>query len=300
LKVSDLPISTFLRELGTTGVWIRTGPFLSHLQTSFSSVGRTIHLLYADFPIVAHGQFADFHLRIAPPRTLRRWIRQQALFHLDDEVPFKPLPASQAFAMFEWSLNWCIETYAHQFLIIHAAVIERKGQAAILAAPPSSGKSTLTAALIHRGWRLLSDELTLIDPANGMAIPIARPVGLKNQSIEVIREFEPNAVIGPVVVDTLKGTVAHVKPPGESVRRVDEAVMARWVIFPKFEAGGSVRIRSYPKGTSLLRLADNAFNYSHYGLRGFELMSELIENCDCYEFSYGRLDDAIQTFDSLK
>jgi predicted ATPase len=30
----------------------------------------------------------------------------------------------------------------------------------ILPAPPGSGKSTLCAALVTRGWRLLSDELT--------------------------------------------------------------------------------------------------------------------------------------------
>ena len=57
--------------------------------------------------------------------------------------------------------------HAHQYLIIHAAVVEKNGLAAILPAPPGSGKGTLTAGSVLSGWRLLSDELTLIDRLSG-------------------------------------------------------------------------------------------------------------------------------------
>jgi hypothetical protein len=55
----------------------------------------------------------------------------------------------------------------------------------------------------------------------------------------------------------------------------------------------------YPKSSALLRLADQAFNYSQYGVQGFEMMVHLIDKCDCYEFTYSRLADAIEVFDSL-
>src|SRR5262249_10843953 len=217
----------------------------------------------------------------------------------DDQVPFKPLPRTHAFAMFEWCLNWCIESQANHYLMMHAAVIERGGGAAILAAPPGSGKSTLTAALVNRGWRLLSDELTLINPADGTAIPLGRPVSLKNESIELIANFVPSAVIGPVARDTIKGSVAHLKPPIDSVNRVDERAVPRWVVFPRFEPDAPASFTPYPKPAALLRLADHAFNYSQYGIKGFQLMVELIDRCDTYELTYCRLDDAIQVFDSL-
>jgi HprK-related kinase A len=256
-------------------------------------------LLYADFLVVENPQFADFHVRIGTPRGLRRWYRPYAFFSLDEETPFRPLPLSEAPAMLEWCLNWSIESRAHQYLMIHAAVVERSGAALILPAPPASGKSTLTAALINRGWRLLSDELTLLDPIRGVVIPIARPVGLKNESIDVIRTFVPDAIIGPAALDTVKGTIAYLKPPSDSVKRAGEVALPRWVVFPKFRAGTPVVFSKFPKPNALLRLADSAFNYSEHGLRGFDALVTLIERCGCYEITYGRLDEAIAQLDAL-
>jgi HprK-related kinase A len=299
LKISDLSPSVFVRELRNPGVWLRTGTFQIHLRTSIEFLARSIHLLYGDFPFAKNPQFADFHVRMEMSKGFRRFYRPYVFFTIDDEVPFTPLPLSEAQAMFEWCLNWCIESRAHQYLSIHAAIVEKHGSAVILPAPPASGKSTLTAALINRGWRLLSDELTLIDPATGLAVPIARPIGLKNESIDLVRNFVPDAIIGPVAWDKTKGTIAHLRPPSGSVERMDEKAEPHWVIFPEYRANSRAVLKPFPKPNAMLRLADSAFNYSQHGSRGFETLSALIEHCECLEFSYSKLDDAIPLFDSL-
>src|SRR3546814_10587342 len=91
--------------------------------------------------------------------------------------------------MLEWGLNWCIGAHGHQFLIIHAAVIARNGLAAILPGAPGSGKSTLTACLVHNGWRLLSDEMALVSLQDGGLTALARPISLKNRSIDLIADL---------------------------------------------------------------------------------------------------------------
>jgi hypothetical protein len=178
-------------------------------------------------------------------------------------------------------------------------VVEKNGLAAILPAPPGSGKSTLAAGLVLSGWRLLSDELTLIDRKTGLIQPLPRPVSLKNKSIDVIRQFAPDVHINRASHDTVKGTVAHMRPPRDSVRRQHETARPGWVIFPKWEAGAAATLTPRSQAQPFMFLAQNAFNYSHLGADGFRVGTTLIDQADCYDFHYSALDEAIATFDRL-
>jgi len=300
LNVSALTPSELRSRLKEAGIYLQTGAFITHVQTSIRSVAEGIGLLYADYPLAEDAGFADFHVRLTPPGNLRRWFRPQVLFSFDGRIPFKPLPLDQAFPMLEWGMNWCVSGHSHQYLILHAAVMEKQGGAVIMPAPPGSGKSTLCAALVNREWRLLSDELTLISKAGNALVPLCRPVSLKNESIQVIRKFEPGVVLGREVRDTMKGTVAHMKPPAGSVAQSHVSARPAWVIFPKYQAGASTRLEPLPKARAFMRMVENAFNYSLLGPQGFQTMANLIDACDCYEFTYSNLDEAVAVFAGLK
>jgi len=299
LIIRDLADAELRQRLRHAGLRLHTGPFTTLIQSAIPSVAEGIAQLYADFPLAPADGFVDFHVHLAPPRNLRRWIQPQVLFLHDDIPPFEPLPLDQAFPMLEWGLNWCVTTHAQQYLIIHAAVVERNGCAAILPAPPGSGKSTLCAALVNRGWRLLSDELTLIR-SDGVIVPLARPVSLKNASIDIIRAFEPTAIINRESRDTAKGTVAHMKPPSDALARVAETAMPAWIIFPKYAAGAITQLNPRPKAQTFMELANNAFNYTLHGAQGFALLDRVVSACACYDFTYSRLDEAINTFAELR
>ena len=269
------------------------------MQSSLSAVADGIRLLYADHHVGGPSDFADFHVRVDPPFSLRRWLRPQVVFQFDGAPPFNPLPGDQGFPLLEWGLNWCVSGHLHQLLILHAAVVERRGLAVLLPAPPGSGKSTLCAGLVSRGWRLLSDELALISPETGEVLPLVRPISLKNASIGVIARFAPAMRIGPAVHDTLKGSVAHVKPPLESVQRQSEPAKPRWVVVPRYAAREPARLQPLAKGRMFMQLADSAFNYEVHGRRGFDLIGDLVTFCDCYEFTYSELEEAARIFDDL-
>lgn len=300
MKLLQLPAAELRRQLADCGVWMRTGPFSLKLQSRIPSVAEGLTQLYGQFEVRStHEAFADFHVSVNPPAGLRRWLRPQVAFSFDGTQPFKPLPRDQAFPMLEWGLNWCVSTQAHQYLIIHAAVVEKNGLAAILPAPPGSGKSTLAAGLVLSGWRLLSDELTLIDRRTGMIQPLPRPVSLKNQSIEVIQQFDPATYINPPSHDTIKGTVAHMRPPRESVLRQHEMARPGWVIFPKWVAGSPATLTPRSQAQTFMFLAQNAFNYSHLGADGFRVGSALVDQSACYDFHYSQLHEAVDAFDRL-
>lgn len=300
MKLLQLSPTDLRRQLAGPGLWLRTGPFSVRVQSRVASVAEGLTQLYGQFEVRSpHEAFADFHVSVNSPRGVRRWLRPQVHFAVDGVPPFKPLPLDQAFPMLEWGLNWCVSTRAHQYLIIHAGVVEKNGRAAILPAPPGSGKSTLTAALMLSGWRLLSDELTLIDRKSGLIHPLPRPVSLKNQSIDIIRAYSAEAFVNRASHDTVKGTVAHLRPLRESVRRQHEPAPPGWVIFPRWQAGAPATLVPRSRAQTFMFLAQNAFNYSHLGADGFRVGSALIDQAACYDFEYGALDDAVALFDRL-
>lgn len=300
MKLLQLSSQSLRQQLAGPGIWLRTGPFSLRVQSRLPHVAEGLSELYGQFEVRdSRLAFADFHVSVNAPSALRRWLRPQANFFFDGELPFKPLPLDQAYPMLEWGLNWCISTHAHQYLIIHAGVVEKNGLAAILPAPPGSGKSTLTAGLILSGWRLLSDELTLIDRKTGLIQPLPRPVSLKNQSIPLIKKFSSEVFINRASHDTAKGTVAHMRPPKDSVRRQHEPARPGWVIFPKWSANSPTTLTPRSKAQTFMFLAQNAFNYSHLGVDGFGVGTNLIEQTECYDFQYSQLDKAIAVFNGL-
>ena len=281
---------------------LQTGGFLLHLHSTVPAIADGIALMYRDYPLHPPGAFAHFHLTLHRPASLRRWYRAQVHMRFDGEAVFKPLPLAHAFPMLEWGFNWCVANRAHRYLMIHAAVLERGGRAVILPAPPGSGKSTLCAALAYRGWRLLSDELTLIRPEDGLIEPVPRPVSLKNASIDVMRQFlsdSKHAAFTTPVDTALKGMVAHLRAPADAVARGGECARPAWIVFPRYQAGAPSTLEPVQQAHAHMDLAKNAFNYSLLGARGFDMLADTVSQVRSYRYTYSALDDAMAVFDQL-
>jgi hypothetical protein len=70
-----------------------------------------------------------------------------------------------------------------------AALIENdEGQLVVLAGASHSGKTTLALAMnMAAGWKLVSEDMILIDAGARKVIPFARPLGLRAGTVERIR-----------------------------------------------------------------------------------------------------------------
>jgi HprK-related kinase A len=215
-------------------------------------------------------------------------------FVLDGREPFDPFPADTHLPMLEWGLNWAIANRSNTTLLLHAGAVERGGRCVLLPALPGSGKSTLTAALATRGYRLLSDEFGAVRLADGLIMPALRPISLKNESIDIIRRFAPDATIGPVFPRTRKGSVAHFAPDAVSAAKRHEPATPALIVFPRFRAGAGTTLEPMPRSQAFTKLAANSFNYEVLGPEGFEAMGRLIERCACFRLSYSRLEEAIE------
>jgi hypothetical protein len=106
-------------------------------------------------------------------------------------------------------------------------------------------------------------------------------------------------MFGPAAIGTSKGTVAHVKPPSSSVRRVDEAAWPRCIVLPRFTDGAPLQLQPLSKARAFFNVTKNSFNYAMLGEPAFRSITHVINACDCYQLTYGALDDAVAALNTL-
>jgi len=293
-------VRTALRTNGADGgLRLRTGPYVARIRSPLPEVAESVAKLYRHHEVAEASSFVDFDVAVRRPRGARALRRPQVVFEFEGDEPFNPLPGDQGFPLLEWGLNWCVYGLCHQHLTLHSAVLERGGRALLLPAPSGSGKSTLCAALLFSGWRLLSDELALIDPDSAALLPNPRPVSLKNASIEVIQRFAPMVEFGSRVEETAKGVVAHFAPPAAAVRDSHRPAAPGFIVFPKYTPDAPARLVPMERSRTLMRLIENAFNYDIFGRAGFDLLGALVDRSECFAFEYGDLAEAVRLFDRL-
>jgi HprK-related kinase A len=131
-------------------------------------------------------------------------------------------------------------------------------------------------------------------------VPFPRPVALKDQSIPILRKFAPDAVIGPAFTDTHKGTLAHMCPPVDSVKRSTEEAVPSWIVFPTYTADSTAELKPFGKARAFQRMVDYSFNYDLLGEVGFQVVAGVVDSGDCYEFTYDSLDEAITVLSRLR
>lgn len=295
--LASVSARTLTEALKSGGIFLALPPFVVRISSAIPVVVQGLRAVYGRHHILrGDSVFADFHVEV---KSEWRLFKRVCVFEMDGFQPFTPLAYGEAFAFLEWGMNWCVTSHCHNWLTIHSAVLEKNGNAVILPAPPGSGKSTLCAALMLHGWRLLSDEMALLDPSTGLVTPAPRPVSLKNHSIEVIRQRASGVSFGPLAYDTLKGTVAHMQVSASSMEHANEPVLPAWIVFPKYRAGAPLTVAPRPMANALVDLTANSFNHHVHGRSGFEALTRLVDQCSCHDLEYSLLDEALAWFDTL-
>ncbi|CAL93602.1 HprK-related kinase A [Azoarcus olearius] len=278
----------------------RLPPFNVRVRSDFSSVADHVADLYPALQRLDSDSFVDFDIRILRGKGHRRWLGQQARFLLDAQEPFLPLPGSQAPALLEWGLNWSIAARPLGYLVLHAAVLARGTDAVVMPGFPGAGKSTLCASLAFLGgWRLLSDELAILDPGTLALHPNPRPISVKNESIDIVGRF-PGAAVGPVYHDTRKGRLSHLAPPRESALAAEETARCRWIVFPSFqrddEHGWHEEIS---RAEAFALISEQSFNKERMGEQGFHALCGMLDGARCFQIGYGSTAAGLELIDRL-
>lgn len=270
--------------------YLHLPPFCFEVRTNLKKVTDNLRHIYGD-ALQSSCVAPDYFLTLKSGSGLRKIFRPQARFLADTQEPFKPIDVDNGFALLEWGMNWCVATQEMRFVIVHAAVLAKDGKAVLFPAPPGSGKSTLTAWLAFNGWRLLSDEMALLEPGTNKVIPFVRPICLKNRSIDLAKSWFPTAKFSTIAENTHKGDVVHLSPPAQSWQQNTVPAKVVAVVFPKFSVAQELQVTELNQAQAFMAFAENAFNFSLAGEEGFQTIVQLVEKCQNYEVTYSEVSE---------
>lgn len=266
-------------------------PFRFSIETdSQLTYQNLIHLYPPELISEDPDKLADYSVRLLRSQGLRKYLKPQVNFHADCTEPFRPLKLSQSYAFCEWGMNYMIAANEMQHVIVHSAALAIDNQAIVFPAPPGSGKSTLTSYLSHHGWRLLTDEMTLITPNSLTLTPFVRPICLKNNSIELAKSWFKTGQFSSIAKDTHKGDVIHLSPPKDSWQLRKQPATIKAIVFPKYSRDIQLDIYALNKTQAFMQLADNAFNFGVLKNQGFLTLSQIIDQVDSYEVYYNDIE----------
>ena len=134
------------------------------------------------------------------------------------DVAVAPAPDADDDALRLTILGPILATVAHQRgrLVLHASAVQGPGGAVAVAAHSGTGKSTTIAALVERGYRLLTDDLLAVDldgPAP-LVVPGGAGVKLWDRSVRALGS-DPDAL--PTISARSEKRALPVRPGGAPV-----------------------------------------------------------------------------------
>lgn len=276
---------------------LRIGPVSFRLGSEWAGPLDALKRLYAGFPQA--DPVCDFTVRLEAQRPWRRWLRPSVAIRGDYVLPdAAPLSLAHGLLAAEMGMNLQMALGQKHYLLLHAASVERDGRALLMTGESGAGKSTLSALLGERGWRLMGDEFALLDLRDYSLRAFPRAISLKNQAINLFDGAAPDR-LGPVLEDTPKGRIRHLRPNQEAIARMDDPARPALILFPRFGAGMEKAVRPVGTAEAFVRLTQASTNYVTLGERGFASLNALLQAAPARAIDYADTDSAVALVEEL-
>lgn len=275
---------------------LQIGPVAFRVGSAWPQPLQALRDLYAGYP--EPDGVCDFTVRLEPEKPWRRWVRPSVAIHGDYTLPdAAPMSLDHGLLAAEMGMNLQMALGQKNYLLLHAASVEKDGRALILTGESGAGKSTLAAMLGERGWRLMGDEFALLGLEDGMLRAFPRAISLKNGAIRIMEREAPPGRFGPRLEGTPKGEIRHLRPNDAALAAMAEPARPALILFPRFGAAADAR----PVGQAevFMRLTQASTNYVALGGAAFAALTRLVAECPAAAVDYPDAETALATVDAL-
>ena len=180
-------------------------------------------------------------------------------------------------------------------LNVHAGVVGTAQGCLLLPGVAGSGKSTLTAALVKKGYTYFSDEHGLLEHESLWARAVPLALCVKSTGSEVVGELFPELMSLPMHKRFDNKIVRYMPPPGhdEDASALRRPVQA--VIFPQYDPCAETNLTPMSKVEALYRLMEHCSVIPEWFDRGkVARLVEWISDLDCHSLRYSSLKVAVE------
>lgn len=183
-----------------------------------------------------------------------------------------------------------IQKIRKDLLFIHAAALEYNNKACMIVAPSGSGKSTTTWALLHHGFRYLSDELSPIDLSTMKVFAYPHALCLKSDP--------PMPYSLPEEVIRTTATI-HIPVEYLPAKVCDTSVRLAAIFFLKYNPDlEKPLIHEISAAEASARIYANALNLLAHPEQGIDAGISVAKNCKCFNVTsadLGKTTDLIKS-----
>jgi hypothetical protein len=245
---------------------------------------------------VPNAELARALIRSYPPAhdaELRYELRAREL--LRDSVALHNHEPADLVPLFEMDLYEQVGARAAPGWLLHAAAFDVKGRALVFCGASGAGKTTLTLALAARGFRLLTEEVVLVD-TTGTVRGLPRPIHVPAESPQRARIPASWAQL-PYPIRGRDGRPREnvlVVPPPEAFQL--DALPLRAIVRIAHGPDWPVHLRDSAPAVALQRLWDRSLRQDDAGL---EAATAVLRRYGSYELSSTTETEALALIEPL-
>ena len=200
-------------------------------------------------------------------------------------------------------LVWQAAVNGYDYLLnIHAGVVSDGETCFLLPGAQGSGKTTLTATLVHSGFEYFSDEVALLEAESFHVRPVPLCFCVKSTGWDGFAGLFPDIDTRPTHHRMDGKLVRYLPPPAAALPaslNVQRPVSA--VIFPRYSPDAETALQPVRKVEALHRLMDECVAMpADLTPETVARMVEWMRGIDCYELPMSSLDAAIEAVRTLR
>lgn len=242
------------------------------------------------------------HLQSAPSaHALACWLWEDAQgFRMStaEYLFFEGVAPEELVAAVVRALGRLAGSQSRWLMLLHAGAAQWKDCTLLFPAPGGSGKSTLTAALMRRGWHFLGDDVVAVDKGSQSLWPLPLPISLKMGSWQPLTDAFPD--IPNIAVDKALGAPVKWLPPlRPTYPGWEQGHSVTALVIPRYQSGIPTELRSCSAEQGLQALFSGSSFICEDDEDSIRQALLWAYQRPCYELLYSDLQEAASALEAL-